>query len=112
MKLRIVFVSALFLFLAGAAMATPTVADAPDPGVAGLVAAWEIEPVATPVHGYALAAPAPVQEPTELAAFGPCGCTPIPGCPFPIPFPLPGPFGPTIFNPFPTPGSCTCPLPF
>ena len=110
MKLRTTFLSVLFLSFAGAAMATPTVADAPDPGDSTLVTTWDLEPGVTPVEGFALAAPMPVQEPTELAAFGPCGCTPIPGCPFPLP--LPGPFGPTIFNPFPLPGPCTCPLPF
>ena len=111
MKLRILFVSALFLFLAGAAMAVPTIGEPTVPDGAELLAAWDLESLAAPTSaGFALAAPMPVQEPTELAAFGPCGCTPIPGCPFPLP--LPGPFGPTIFNPFPLPGPCTCPLPF
>lgn len=110
MKLRIALASALFLFLAGSALATPTGGEAPDRGAAAPAAAWDLGPVATSPTGYALAVPRSVQAPTELAVYGPCGCTPIPGCPFPIPWPLPG--GPTIFNPFPIPGSCTCPAPF
>ena len=110
MKLRIAFLSTLFLFLAGAAMATPTVGEAPD---AALTTVWDLGQVAPPAHGYALASQAPVQESTELAVFGPCGCTPMPGCPFPIPWPSPGPTFP-LPGPFPAPSPdpCTCPWPF
>lgn len=109
MKLRIAFLSVLFLFLAGAALATPTTGDARDPSGATLVTDWDLGAVATPAYGYALGPQAPIQQPTELAVYWPCGCTPIPGCPFPIPWPLPG--GPTIFNPFPPNGPCG-PCPF
>lgn len=109
MKLRIAFLSLLFLFLTGAAMATPTTGEARGPDDISLVAAWDLEPVAASAQSYALAPQAPFQEPTELAVYWPCGCTPIPGCPFPIPWPLPG--GPTIFNPFPPIGPCG-PCPF
>lgn len=113
MKLRIALASASFLFLAGAALATPTRDGAPNSDSATFVTAWDLEPVATPDDGYAFAPPAPVQGPTELAVYWPCGCTPMPGCPFPIPwpspgptFPFPGPIG------FPLPGPCSCPAPF
>ena len=109
MKYRIAFLATLFLFLVGAAMATPTTGEPPVPGGVELAAAWDLDSLAAP-DGYALGAPAASQEPTELAVWGPCGCTPIPGCPFPIPWPVPG--GPTIFNPFPLPDSCKCPWPF
>ena len=97
----------LFLF-AGAALATPTAGEAPGSDAAAFLADWGLDsPAAT--DGYALAPQAPIQEPTELAVYWPCGCTPIPGCPFPIPWPQPG--GPTIFNPFPPIGPCG-PCPF
>ncbi len=108
MKYRIAFLSLLFLFLAGVAMATPASGEAPAPDDAMLAAAWDLEPVAAPDNGYALAPHAGVEEPTELAVYWPCGCTPRPGCPFPVPWPVPD--GPTIFNPFPSPDPCgPCP---
>lgn len=48
MKLRIAFLSVLFLFLAGTAMATPTAGQAPAPVAATLMAAWDLGPAATP----------------------------------------------------------------
>ncbi len=110
MKLRILFVSALFLFLAGAALAVPTIGEPTVPDGAELLAAWDLESAAAPTSaGYTLAPPIAAPEPTELAVYSPCGCTPIPGCPLPIPWPTPGPGFPF---PFPLPGPCTCPLPF
>lgn len=108
MKLRTALLFALFLSLAGAAMATPTVGEAPASGAAVFLAGWDVDSPSVS-DGYALAPQAPVQESTELAVYWPCGCTPTPGCPFPIPWPLPG--GPTIFNPFPPIGPCG-PCPF
>ncbi len=112
MNLRIALASASFLFLAGAALATPTTGGTPDSGPAPFVTPWDLEPVATPDHGYAFALPTHAQEPTELAVYGPCGCTPMPGCPFPIPWPSPGPTFPfPVPFPFPLPGPCG-PCPF
>lgn len=47
MKLRTAFLSVLFLFLAAAAMATPTAGEASDPSAATLMAAWDLGPLAT-----------------------------------------------------------------
>ena len=102
MKLRTTFLSLFSLFLAGAALATPTTGEVPGPDAAAFLADWDLDSPVT--DGYALAPPPPAQEPTELAIFGPCGCTPMPGCPFPIPWPSPGPT-----FPFPLPGPCPCP---
>ena len=108
MKLRIAFLATLFLFLAGAALAVPTIGEPTVSDQAELLAALDLESAAAPTSaGYTLAPPAVAPEPTELAIYNPCGCTPMPGCPFPIPWPSPGPG-----FPFPLPGPCTCPLPF
>lgn len=95
MKLRIALLSALFLLVAGTAMATPTSGEAPDSGDATLVAAWDLEPVAVP-DGYVLRTDAP----TQTAWYFPVPCDdppfPLPGQPFPLPLPFPNPWpGPT-----------------
>ena len=112
MKLRTTFLTALFLFLAGAALAVPTAAEPTVPDEAELPAAWAPESVAAPTSdGYALAPPVAAPEPTELAIYNPCGCRPTPGCPFPIPWPSPGPTFPFPL-PFPVPGPCPSPPQF
>ena len=98
MKLRILFVSALFLFLAGAALATfrPS-ANRPFPTEPNSWPRGTWNRLAAPTSaGYTLAPPVVAPEPTELAIYNPCGCTPMPGCPFPIPWP--SPFGPDVLH--------------
>lgn len=102
MKLRIALLSALFLSVAGTAMATPTAGEAPDPDDATLAAAWHL--VAAP-DDHAL----PPGTPSQTAQYYPVPCDDFPSPPSPRPFPVPWPFpspwpGPTdqcIPNPFP-----------
>ena len=104
MKLRIAFLSALFLFLTGAALAVPTAGEAPDSGDTTLVAAWDLESVAA-LDRRAL----PPAAPTRTAQYFPVPCDdfpfPGPGRPYPLPLPFPSPWpGPTdqcIPIPFP-----------
>lgn len=104
MKLRILFVSALFLFLAGAALAVPTISETTVPDEARLPGAWHLESVAAP-SGYVLPATAPI----STAQYFPVPCDDLTFPPSPRPFPVPWPFpspwpGPTdqcIPNPFP-----------
>ena len=67
MKLRIAFTSVLFLFLTGAAMATPTAGEASDPGAATLMATWDLGPVATPAPTESALQPAPGRGPHSLS---------------------------------------------
>ncbi len=67
MKLRIAFLSVLFLFLAGAAMATPTAGEAQDPGAATLRATWDLGPVPTPAPDVSALQPAPGLGPQSLS---------------------------------------------
>ncbi len=105
MNLRIALLSALFLFVAGAALAAPsTTAEPAAADTAPFVAAWDVEPAA-PADGYALGGlPTAEQKPVELAVYGPCGCTPKPRCPSPMPWPMPLP----LPVPLPLPGTCEC----
>lgn len=103
MKLRTAFLSTLFLFLAGAAMAVPTAGEPTVPAGAEFLAAWDTAPVASP-SGYDV----PATTPPLTAQYYPWPC---PDDPFPQPYPLPRPWpfpspwpGPTdqcIPNPFP-----------
>ena len=102
MKVRIAFLS--LLFLAGAALAVPTAGEAPDSGDVTLAATWNLEPVSA-WDGYGLW----TEGPTQTAWYFPVPCDdppiPGPGQPFPLPLPFPNPWpGPTdqcIPNPFP-----------
>lgn len=105
MKIRIALLSGILALVAGAAAAIPTTDKVPATETAQVLSAWDEILTAD------LAMPAVQPESMELAVYGPCGCTPRPGCPFPIPFPVPWPSGPTIFNPFPPSGPCG-PCPF
>lgn len=104
MKLRIALLSTLFLFLAGAALATPTGGETPAPGGTGILAAWDLDSAPVPT-GYALP---PTAAPLTAQYYPwPCDAFPTPPSPnpFPIPWPFPSPWpGPTdqcIPNPFP-----------
>lgn len=104
MKFRTALLSALFLFLSGAALAVPTAGDAPDSDDATLLVGWDLEPVAA-LDDHILWTEAPAQ--TAVYMPWPCDGSPFPGpglpYPFPLPFPSPWP-GPTdqcIPNPFP-----------
>ncbi len=87
MKLRIAFLSVLFLFLAGAVLAVPTAGEAPGTDDVTL----------------------PPSAPSQTAQYYPVPCDDFPFPPSPRPFPVPWPFpspwpGPTdqcIPNPFP-----------
>ncbi|MCY3931646.1 MAG: hypothetical protein OXH70_08000 [Acidobacteria bacterium] len=105
MKLRIALLSALFLLVAGTAMATPTAGEAPDSGDLALVATWDLGPVAAH-DGYALRPEAPVQTAWYFPV--PCDAPPFPGPgqPFPLPLPFPNPW------PGPTDQCIPIPLPF
>ncbi len=106
MKYRIAFLATLFL--AGAAMATPTTGEAPVSGGDELAAGWDLESFEAPA-GYALGALDIAPEHVELAVYWPCGCIPQPGCPMPIPWPRP-PLPMPLPTPFPIP--FPCPVPF
>ncbi len=67
MKLRIAFLSALFLFFAGATMAAPTVREAPDPGGVTMVTAWDLGSVATLAPAESALQPAPGLGPQSLS---------------------------------------------
>ena len=112
MRIRMTFLSVFLLFAAGAALAVPTVGQAPESGNAALTATSGGDS-SIAVDAYALNAPVRAAEPSELAIYDICGCTPpsSPGPTFPCPPPRPGPWGgPTIFFPFPLP--CPGPWPF
>lgn len=110
MKTRITLMSGLLTLAAASAMAVPTstTSTSADPAPDSSTTAWsQIQaylPSTDSPPSFSISTPAPATD--QLALFGPCGCIPIPGCPFPIS--MPG--GPTIFNPFP-PIQC-CPSPF
>ena len=70
MKLRITFTSILFLFLTGAAMATPTAGEGSDPGAATLMATWDLGPVATLAPAVSALQPGPGLGPHSLSADG------------------------------------------
>ena len=107
MKTRTLLLSGSLLLVPGSAAAVPTPAVPERPAETAPAPNWdELRVHATPP----LLPPAADPTSMELAVFGPCGCTPIPGCPLPIPLPWP-PGGPTIFNPLPIPNPC-CPSPF
>lgn len=102
MKLRIALLSALFLFLAGGALAVPTAGEASDSSGATLVAAWDLEAVTAP-DGYALRPEAP----TQTAQYFPVPCDdspfPGPGRPYPLPLPFPNPWPDTTDQCIPIP---------
>ena len=103
MNVRIALLSALFLLVAGTAMATPTAGEAPDSADTTLVAAWDLEPVAAP-DGYVLRTDAP----TRTAVYYPWPCDGFPFPPSPRPFPVPWPFP----SPWPGPDKCLPPILF
>lgn len=105
MKLRIALLSALFLLVAGTAMATPTAGEAPDSGDVTLVATWDLGPVAAH-DGYALRPEAPIRTAQYFPV--PCDDSPFPGPgrPYPLPLPFPSPW------PGPTDQCIPIPLPF
>jgi len=67
MRYRIAFVSVLSLLFAGAAMATPTAGEVPDPGDTTLVTAWGLGPVATSAPAVSALQPAPSLGPQSLS---------------------------------------------
>ncbi len=104
MKMRIALLSGLLTLAAGVALATPTTQSVTAADQDQVPTAWDGD-WAIPAAAYALDVPTTEQEPIELAVYWPCGCIPLPGCPFPMPWP-----GGPIFSPFPLPDSCKCPF--
>lgn len=104
MKMRIALLSGLLTLAAGVALATPTTQSVTAADQDQDLTAWDGD-WAIPAAAYSLNVPTTEQEPIELAVYWPCGCIPLPGCPFPMPWP-----GGPIFSPFPLPDSCKCPF--